>query len=70
KRGKLRRYEEWKLEKMEEILEFLKSKMTIEERQREKRLVHFTNAVSRAFQVSKAIKSKPKTYKDTADYVA
>ena len=40
-----------------------------EERQREKRLVHFTNAVSRAFQVSKAIKSKAKTYKDNADYV-
>ncbi len=40
-----------------------------EERQRDKRLVHFTNAVSRAFQVSKAIKSKVKTYKDNADYV-
>jgi hypothetical protein len=40
-----------------------------EERQREKRLVHFTNAVSRDFQASKALKTKAKAYKDNADYV-
>ncbi|MGB3341778.1 MAG: SEC-C metal-binding domain-containing protein [bacterium] len=40
-----------------------------EERQREKRLVHFTNAVSRDFQTSKIFKTKTKTYKDNADYV-
>lgn len=39
------------------------------DRKREKRLVHFTNAASRAFQISRAIKSKTKTYKDNADYV-
>lgn len=40
-----------------------------EERQRDKRLVHFTNAASRDFQISKAMKSKTKAYKDNADYV-
>ena len=40
-----------------------------EERQREKRLVHFTNAVSRDFRTSKAFKAKTKTYEDNADYV-
>jgi len=40
-----------------------------EERQREKRLVHFTNAVSRDFQTSKVSKSKPKAYKDNVDYI-
>jgi len=40
------------------------------ERKREKRLVHFTNALSRDFQSSKVLKSKTKTYKDNADYVA
>lgn len=40
-----------------------------EERQREKRLVHFTNAVSRDFQKSKTFKSKTKIYKENADYV-
>jgi len=39
------------------------------ERKREKRLVHFTNATSRAFQISRVLKSKTKTYKDNADYV-
>jgi uncharacterized protein YecA (UPF0149 family) len=41
-----------------------------EERKREKRLVHFTNAVTREFLTSKSIKLKAKTYKNTADYVA
>lgn len=41
-----------------------------EERKREKRLVHFTNALSRDFQNSKVIKSKTTTYKADADYVA
>lgn len=39
-----------------------------EERQREKRLVHFTNAVSRDFLASKALKSKTKTFIETVDY--
>ena len=39
-----------------------------EERQREKRLVHFTNAVSRYFITSKILKSKTKTYIETTDY--
>ena len=40
-----------------------------DERKREKRLVHVTNALSRDFQDSKAIKSKTTAYKDNADYV-
>jgi uncharacterized protein YecA (UPF0149 family) len=40
-----------------------------EERQREKRLVHFTNAVSRDFLTSKIFKTKAKTFRDNADYV-
>jgi preprotein translocase subunit SecA len=41
-----------------------------EERKREKRLVHLTNALSRDFTNSKSTKSKTKLYKDTADYIA
>jgi len=41
-----------------------------EERKREKRLVHLTNALSRDFLNSKLIKSKTKLYKDNADYIA
>ncbi len=40
-----------------------------DERKREKRLVHVTNALSRDFQDSKVIKSKAAVYKDNADYV-
>ena len=40
-----------------------------EERQRDKRLVHFTNAVSRDFLNSKAVKSKGALYKTNAEYV-
>lgn len=40
-----------------------------DERKREKRLVHVTNALSRDFQDSKTIKSKAAAYKDNADYV-
>jgi uncharacterized protein YecA (UPF0149 family) len=41
-----------------------------EERQREKRLVHFTNSTARDFLASKPIKSKEKKYRDNADYLA
>ena len=40
-----------------------------DERKREKRLVHVTNALSRDFQNSKAIKSKTAAYKENIDYV-
>ena len=40
-----------------------------DERKREKRLVHVTNALSRDFQDSKAIKTKAAAYKDNADYI-
>jgi len=40
-----------------------------DERKREKRLVHVTNALSRDYQESKAIKSKTPTYKENVDYV-
>jgi len=40
-----------------------------EERQREKRLVHFTNAVSRDFLSSKIFKTKAKTFQNNADYI-
>ncbi|GAF99743.1 unnamed protein product, partial [marine sediment metagenome] len=40
-----------------------------EERKREKRLVHVTNALTHDFLQSKSFKSKPKTYKDNADYI-
>jgi preprotein translocase subunit SecA len=40
-----------------------------DERKREKRLVHVTNALSRDFQESKAIKSKSAGYAENADYV-
>jgi len=44
-------------------------KKKAEERKREKRLVHFTNALSRDFLNSKALKSTTKSYKNNADYV-
>ena len=44
-------------------------KKKAKERKREKRLVHFTNAVSRDFLQSGTFKSKGKTYKDFADYL-
>ncbi len=40
-----------------------------DERKRDKRLVHVTNAMSRDFQESKAIKSKTTAYKENANYV-
>jgi hypothetical protein len=40
-----------------------------DERKRDKRLVHVTNALSRDFQESKAIKSKTPAYKENANYV-
>lgn len=40
-----------------------------DERKREKRLVHVTNALSRDFQNSKTIKSKAATYKENVGYV-
>jgi preprotein translocase subunit SecA len=40
-----------------------------EERKREKRLVHVTNALSRDFLGSGHVRGKTKTYKDTAEYV-
>ncbi len=40
-----------------------------DERKRDKRLVHVTNALSRDFQESKAIKSKTTAYKENANYV-
>jgi preprotein translocase subunit SecA len=40
-----------------------------DERKREKRLVHVTNALSRDFQESKAVKSKAAAYKASAEYI-
>jgi hypothetical protein len=40
-----------------------------DERKREKRLVHFTNTLSRDFLHSKAFKSKTKPYKSDAEYI-
>jgi len=44
-------------------------KKSAEERKREKRLVHTTNALSRGFLESKAFKAKTKSYKDAAEYL-
>ncbi len=44
-------------------------KKKAEERKREKRLVHFTNAVSRDFLQSEIFKSKGKAYKDYVNYL-
>ncbi len=44
-------------------------KKSTEERKREKRLVHATNALSREFLDSKTVKSKTPTYKETAEYL-
>ncbi len=40
-----------------------------EERKREKRLVHLTNALSREFLNSQAVKTKTKSYKDNAVFI-
>jgi preprotein translocase subunit SecA len=45
-------------------------KKSAEERKREKRLVHTTNALGRDFLASKALKGKTKSYKDAAEYLA
>ncbi len=45
-------------------------KKAADERKREKRLVHLTNALTRDFLNSKAVKAKSKTYKHNVDYVA
>jgi preprotein translocase subunit SecA len=45
-------------------------KKSAEERKREKRLVHATNALSREFLDSKALKTKTKPYKDAAEYLS
>lgn len=42
---------------------------TADERKREKRLVHFTNAVTKDFLHSQSLKSTAKSYKNNADYV-
>ena len=44
-------------------------KKAADERKREKRLVHFTNALTREFLDSKVFKAKTKPYKNSADYV-
>jgi len=44
-------------------------KKSTEERKREKRLVHATNALSRDFLDSEAVKAKTKTYKDGVEYL-
>lgn len=44
-------------------------KKTADERKREKRLVHLTNALSRDFLDSKVFKTKTKPYRNNADYV-
>lgn len=44
-------------------------KKTADERKREKRLVHLTNALSRDFLDSKVFKAKTKPYKNNADYI-
>lgn len=44
-------------------------KKSAEDRKREKRLVHSTNALSRGYLTSKALKAKTKTYKDAAEYL-
>ena len=40
-----------------------------EERKREKRLVHFTNAVTRAFLISKYVTSQAKTTQNLVEYI-
>jgi hypothetical protein len=44
-------------------------KKNAEDRKREKRLVHATNALSRDYLGSRALKAKTKTYKATAEYL-
>jgi hypothetical protein len=44
-------------------------KKAADERKREKRLVHLTNALTRDFLDSKVFKAKTKPYKNNADYV-
>ena len=45
-------------------------KKNAEDRKREKRLVHATNALSNEFLRSRALKAKTKSYKTTAEYLA